>query len=210
LASIFRTIHTIKGTCGFLGFSKLEAVAHVGENLLTQLRDRHLRLNPEITTALLSMVDAIRQMLSSIEASGQEGERDDSKLIAVLTRLQGPSAKATLPQNALEIKSPSSEENPLTDPAITLGEILMQRAGVTQPQIQEAIAIQSAGDPRHLGEILVEQKVVQPAALVDALHVQQAARKQAEPASDSTIRVDVVLLDKLMNLVGELYPCRRR
>jgi two-component system chemotaxis sensor kinase CheA len=39
LAGVFRTIHTIKGTCGFLGFNKLEKVAHVGENLLTRLRD---------------------------------------------------------------------------------------------------------------------------------------------------------------------------
>src|SRR5437660_2873517 len=88
LAGVFRTIHTIKGTCGFLGFNKLEAVAHVGENLLTRLRDRQLTLNPEITTALLSMVDAVRQMLQQIENIGQEGERDDSLLIATLTRLQ--------------------------------------------------------------------------------------------------------------------------
>jgi two-component system chemotaxis sensor kinase CheA len=58
LAGVFRTIPTIKGTCGFLGFNKLEAVAHAGENLLTRLRDRKLTLTPEITTALLSMVDA--------------------------------------------------------------------------------------------------------------------------------------------------------
>src|SRR5271169_5236040 len=90
LSSVFRTIHTIKGTCGFLGFNKLEAVAHVGENLLTRLRDRQLVLTPEITTALLQMVDAVRQMLQSIETAGQEGERDDSLLIATLTRLQQP------------------------------------------------------------------------------------------------------------------------
>ena len=90
LGSVFRTIHTIKGTCGFLGFNKLEAVAHVGESLLTRLRDRQLTLNPEITTALLSMVDAVRQMLRQIETAGQEGERDDSVLIATLTRLQQP------------------------------------------------------------------------------------------------------------------------
>src|ERR1700716_2584294 len=94
LSSVFRTIHTIKGTCGFLGFNKLEKVAHVGENLLTRLRDGQLTLNPELTTALLGMVDAVRQMLGSIEVSGGEGERDDTKLIATLTRLQGPEAPA--------------------------------------------------------------------------------------------------------------------
>ena len=88
LASVFRTIHTIKGTCGFLGFNQLEKVAHVGENLLTRLRDGQLTLNRELTTALLEMVDAVRQMLGSIEATGGEGKRDDTKLIATLTRLQ--------------------------------------------------------------------------------------------------------------------------
>lgn len=74
LAGVFRTIHTIKGTCGFLGFSKLEKVAHVGENLLTRLRDGQLTLNPELTTALLSMVDAVRQMLKEIESTGSDGQ----------------------------------------------------------------------------------------------------------------------------------------
>ena len=66
LASVFRTIHTIKGTSGFLAFDKLGAVAHVGENLLGRLRDGQLALDREITTALLAMVDAVRQMLAKL------------------------------------------------------------------------------------------------------------------------------------------------
>src|SRR5882724_4842869 len=88
LASVFRTIHTIKGTCGFLGFNKLEKVAHVGENLLTRLRDGELPLNPEITTALLGMVDAVRQMLKEIQSTGQDGDADYPELRQTLTRLQ--------------------------------------------------------------------------------------------------------------------------
>ena len=96
LASIFRTIHTIKGTSGFLAFNKLGALTHVGENLLARLRDGQLTLNPEITTALLAMVDVVRRMLASIEADGAEGERDDSELIATLTGLLQPKAEANL------------------------------------------------------------------------------------------------------------------
>ncbi len=92
LAGVFRTIHTIKGTCGFLGFNKLEKVAHVGENLLTRMRDGQLILNPEITTALLGMVDAVRQMLKEIESTGQDGEADYPELRETLTRLQNPAA----------------------------------------------------------------------------------------------------------------------
>lgn len=80
LGSVFRTIHTIKGTCGFLGFNKLEKVAHVGENLLTRLRDGQLTLNPELTTALLGMVDAVRQMLKEIQSTGQDGDVDYPEL----------------------------------------------------------------------------------------------------------------------------------
>src|SRR5260221_73078 len=73
LSSIFRTIHTIKGTCGFFGFSKLESVTHVGENLLSRLRDGLLLLGPESTSALLALVDAVRVMLGNIENTGSDG-----------------------------------------------------------------------------------------------------------------------------------------
>ena len=75
LSSIFRAIHTIKGTCAFLGYSKLESLAHTGETLLSLVRDGELSLTPEITSALLAMVDAIRHMLECIEQSGADGGR---------------------------------------------------------------------------------------------------------------------------------------
>src|SRR5881392_2223269 len=73
LSSIFRTIHTIKGSCGFLGFAKLEKVAHAGESLLSRLRDGKLSLNAEITSGLLAMVDAVRKMLAEIKTTEQDG-----------------------------------------------------------------------------------------------------------------------------------------
>ena len=94
LASVFRTIHTIKGTCGFLALGKLESISHVGESLLAKLRDGTLLLNAEITTALLSLVDAIRQILASIESSGSEGDVDYTALVAELKRLNEPGGAA--------------------------------------------------------------------------------------------------------------------
>src|SRR6185503_18372260 len=88
LKRVFRTTHTIKGTCGFFGFSKLESIAHVGESLLVLLRDKKLLLNLEIATGLLAMVDAFREILSRIEADQTEGAADYTTLIGRLNRLQ--------------------------------------------------------------------------------------------------------------------------
>ena len=59
LGRVFRTIHSIKGTCGFLGFEKLERLAHVGETLLGRLRDHELALDAEMTSALLAMASEV-------------------------------------------------------------------------------------------------------------------------------------------------------
>jgi two-component system chemotaxis sensor kinase CheA len=87
IATIFRTIHTIKGTSGFLGFSKLEALTHAGETLLSRLRDGELTLTSDITTTLLTLVDVVRGMLRVIEASGSDGEGKNQELIERLSLL---------------------------------------------------------------------------------------------------------------------------
>ena len=204
LAGVFRTIHTIKGTCGFLGFGKLEKVAHVGENLLAHLRDGQLTLNPAITTALLGMVDAVRQMLKEIESTGQDGEVDYPELRETLTHLLSPEAAAS---NTAAGKLEAALQ--AAAPPLSLGAILMQQAGVTPEEILLAVKKQKEGDPRLMGEILVEQHAVRPADVADALQIQRTSRGQAA-ASDSTIRVDVGLLDKLMTLVGELVLARNQ
>jgi two-component system chemotaxis sensor kinase CheA len=87
LGRIFRTLHTIKGSCSFLGFPHLEAVAHAGENLLGKLRDGKLKLNSVIMDALLRMVDTIRTMLAGIENTGHEDSTDEHGLIEQLNQL---------------------------------------------------------------------------------------------------------------------------
>ncbi len=218
LASVFRTIHTIKGTCGFLGFNKLEHVAHAGENLLSKLRDGQIQQSAAITTALLAMVDVVREILASIEDSGAEGERNDGALVANLTRLtKGEAAalaadEATRPEAAkasAAVVAETADAAAAEAPAPTIGNILIQQGSVSEVEVQRAVEQQVAGDPRHLGEILIEHGAAKSADIVDALQ-QQRSTRSASTAADRTIRVDVGLLDKLMNLVGELVLARNQ
>ncbi|MEQ4549589.1 Hpt domain-containing protein, partial [Nocardioides kribbensis] len=100
LSSIFRTIHTIKGTSGFLALGRLEALTHAGENLLSRLRDRKMDLTTEVTEVLLRTVDTVRALLEVIERSGtdQDPTVDVQVVVAELERvLVGGSAHAPAP-----------------------------------------------------------------------------------------------------------------
>src|SRR5271156_3183615 len=94
IGDIFRSVHTIKGTTGFLGFKRLEKLAHAGENLLGLLRDGKLSANQPIITGLLQLMDALRGILRTIELENHEGEAQDghvdAALIALLKDLQQP------------------------------------------------------------------------------------------------------------------------
>ncbi|MGB6610934.1 MAG: Hpt domain-containing protein, partial [Acidobacteriaceae bacterium] len=103
LAEIFRSVHTIKGTTGFLGFSRLEALSHAGENLLGLLRDGKLAANPGIVSGLLALMDVLRGVLQSIETTTAEGEspQSDSALIARLEELQRGEASVAVEEPVL-------------------------------------------------------------------------------------------------------------
>ena len=88
LVELFRTLHTIKGATSFLGFTKLCGLAHDGEKLLARLRDGGLACSPQIVNALLSLVDAIREILSEISATGKEGAKNYADLAKTLVTLQ--------------------------------------------------------------------------------------------------------------------------
>ena len=97
LSSIFRTLHTIKGTSGFLALHTLEKVAHAGESLLSKLRDGEMTLNPAMATVLLEMVDAVRKLLENLEFDGTEGTEEYLPLRAKLHAiLEGQDAAAVV------------------------------------------------------------------------------------------------------------------
>jgi len=145
LASIFRTVHTLKGTSGFFGLTRLQSVTHAGESLLAGLRDGGMLVDARVTTALLSMVDAIHTLLASVERSGDEGDGDYTSLIEELTRLHDARPPGT---------------NPLS--------------GARPP---------TAGPP---------------------------GPQAGSDVTDRSLRVDVQLLDRLVNLVGELTLTRNQ
>ncbi len=215
LASIFRTIHTIKGTSGFFGLGRLGKLAHAGENLLSLLRDGKRPLTPEVTTSLLSLVDAVRRLLRNIEDTQAEGEADHSGLIAELARLTDASAAAA-PETPTSVAIPVvMEEAPLAPeeqgPVPSMGQLLVSEGLVREEQVEQALQQQVDGDPRHLGEILVGKGSLQPAAVKNVLN-KQAEQGQAREGgiADSTLRVEVANLDRLMNLAGELVLVRNQ
>jgi two-component system chemotaxis sensor kinase CheA len=214
LASIFRTIHTIKGTSGFLAFKRLEALTHVGENLLAKLRDGLLVWGPEITTALLAMVDAVRQMLASIEQSGSEGERNNEELIATLARLlpgsgeRSPAADFRVADNTGGVH-PEAEAYSCSQPVP--GDIRIVDADI--PPDRNAVTTMAASSAEVEDVPEMPQSPEKNQALKQ--EKQQDSGDGPHPtrglsASDSTIRVDVGQLDRLMNRVGELVLLRNQ
>jgi len=227
LADVFRTIHTIKGTSGFLAFNKLEAVTHVGENLLARLRDGALCLTPEITTALLAMVDAVREMLEAVGTTGSEGGQDYSELIERLKAFQdgvettAPTAEGAKPASeaALDpvipvpgpvVGAPGPEEaakkfGPLPG---RLGSLLVEHRRISGEELALALAKQDEGDQHPLGEILLSRGSISAAELQEALKLLSEARNPT--SENATVRVRVSRLDRLMNLMGELVLVRNR
>jgi two-component system chemotaxis sensor kinase CheA len=204
LASVFRTIHTIKGTCGFLGYTKLESVSHVAESLLSRLRDGSLSLTPEITSALLSTTDVVREILAQIETTRSEGDGDYSALVATLTALQSGEPAATPAPTIPE--STAAAVEPVEAPEAP---IVLEEPWIDEPSAPIAAPVIAAAPP-------ATAPVAPPAAAPERPTpvVEHAAPAEASDlrthAVDTTIRVDVGLLDKLMNLAGELVLARNQ
>lgn len=195
LKSIVRTIRTIKGTCGFLGFRNLEALTHAGESLLSLLRDGEMALHEACADALLEMVDAVRGYLEAIESTEAEGTADTTGLIARLKRLQERRGK----QGQLATTSTAPR------PAVAVPDREAKRSKSVLTEEKPAVV------PEHNAEAEAPAKGEQPEASVKVNEGNAKAQesKSAE-MKDATIRVDVNLLEKQMNLVSELVLLRNR
>jgi two-component system, chemotaxis family, sensor kinase CheA len=110
LGSIFRAIHTIKGTCGFLDLARLERVSHATEDVLGMLRDGSLALTHEVISDVLAGVDVIKAILAEIERTGTEPDADDTALLERLGAWTAGAARAEVePFSLFEGSAPVAE-----------------------------------------------------------------------------------------------------
>jgi two-component system, chemotaxis family, sensor kinase CheA len=197
LGDIFRSVHTIKGTTGFLGFKRLEKLAHNGENLLGMLRDGKLTANQPIITGLLQLMDALRGILRTIETQNHEGDGEDAALIGRLQDLQRTDAVAVASPSPVKASGPMPAAASASEP---LTAFLETAAVAAPPAIPDP---DTAPAPRTTATILAPEVAKTEASA-------EAAKPKPATASDSTLRVDVMLLNRMMNLVGELVLTRNQ
>ena len=205
LSNIFRLMHTIKGTCGFLGLPRLEKVAHHAENVLGRFRDGDLEVKPEYVTLILESIDTIKFIITAIEEKGSEPEGDDSALIARLDAIyEGGGAAAEVPAVAgseaeaeVEDFSHFFQEDP-ADPS----------APPKAPVNQEALNKQAELDGKvQQAKGIIEATKKQVAA---AAEVEESPTKKETSLANQSLRVNVDVLENLMTMVSELVLTRNQ
>ncbi|HJR75415.1 MAG TPA: chemotaxis protein CheA [Nitrospiraceae bacterium] len=232
LNEIFRAVHSMKGSAGFLGFTHLVDVAHRAENILNKLRQGEMAVVPEVITVILEAVDTIKLLMADIRESSTDThvptEAIARRMDEILAGNYGQAGAAVAgpspspgqvqqptprPVQATQ-QSAGSPAGPSTVPAqpdpSRLGEILVNEGLASKEQVFDALTQQQQQpDPKTpLGEILLQAKAITERALDHALQKQE---KQGKPAEeDATIRVETKRLDSVMNLVGELVLGRNR
>ncbi|MBN8875140.1 MAG: chemotaxis protein CheW [Rhodospirillales bacterium] len=217
LSLIFRMVHTIKGTCGFLGLPRLERVAHAAENVLGKVRDKTLTATPDIISVVLTAIDRIKAIVSGLAMTGTEPAGDDGPLIESLdaTAAGHPPVRALATQVAVPGDSPA-DPSPVTPataiPAEPPAEPAPIAAAAPAPAAAAAPArAAAAAPPPPAAPAAAPVPPPAAAAETDAAHPAPAAADQAGgPNTVQTIRVTVDVLEDLMTLVSELVLTRNQ
>ena len=235
LDNIFRLVHTIKGTCGFLGLPRLERVAHASENLLGMFRDGTLEVTPDAVTLILESLDRIKEILGGLAQTEAEPEGDDRELTGRLDAFaKGQPAAPVEPEpevEIVEVPEPGSDEpgsdepgsdEPGSDEAgsgeVTLDELeaAFQNAKGPEELAAEAAAAQEA-EEHSADEADKDAEAAAASAKTEtpASAPAKAANPVAEPRGETqlanqNIRVNVDLLEDLMNMVSELVLTRNQ
>ncbi|WP_417789282.1 chemotaxis protein CheW [Terasakiella pusilla] len=233
LSNIFRLMHTIKGTCGFLGLPRLEKVAHAGENVLGKFREGTLEVTPQAVTLILHAIDTIKELLQALEETESEPDGNDQDLIDQLNAMaEGKTVEAAAP--AAEAPAPAADPAPAAPSSgPTLDERGFPVAAELLLEVEQAVASgakapsQDELEAQMKAEMEAEKTSSAPAPSTPAPAPQVPApapkpvEKKAEAPKPSgaaketsvanqTIRVNVELLENLMTLVSELVLTRNQ
>ena len=227
LNRIFRSIHTVKGTSGFLGFERLTSVAHKTEDILNKLRKEDIKLTHRLMDLILIGVDGVKVLFGEIQEDGTEKAEIEETVMRLeqglmeesLKQSQGEEESGIVPVPDLKVSEPPStpQESPAEKAPVKgetpkeapkmLGELLVEKNLVSEQDILEA-----SKEQKKLGEILVEKNLLEKEQLDAVLAEQREAQAKnfKNKTEGQTIRVDVDRLDNLLNQVGELVFERNR
>ncbi|MBL8645312.1 MAG: chemotaxis protein CheA [Rhodospirillaceae bacterium] len=218
LSNIFRVMHTIKGTCGFLGLGRLEKVAHAGEDVLGKFRDGALPVTSEAVSLILECLDRIRTLIEALAETGNEPAGDDSAIISQLRAMA--EGKAPAPAAAAPAAAPAAAATAATTTATDGG------FPVAAELLEECAAAE--GDFPVAAELLAEVAAAEqtapaaaapaPAAVAATPAPAAKAPPQTEARAESngpgqgaqSIRVTVDVLENLMTLVSEMVLTRNQ
>ncbi|RXG84233.1 hybrid sensor histidine kinase/response regulator [Bradyrhizobium zhanjiangense] len=233
LDNIFRLVHTIKGTCGFLGLPRLEALAHAGETLMGKFRDG-MPVTGQAVTVILSSIDRIKEILAGLEATEAEPEGNDRDLIDKLEAMveQGMAAMAAGAAPVADAP-PLAPEAPAAAPAkeMTTGTLIEQtlerplRPGeVSLDELERAFRETAIEAPVPAAPVAKAEAKAEPAPAVEAPAAKEAAKQKPAPKksmadesagegdriANQSIRVNVDTLEHLMTMVSELVLTRNQ
>ncbi|PSO16709.1 hybrid sensor histidine kinase/response regulator, partial [Bradyrhizobium sp. MOS004] len=222
LDNIFRLVHTIKGTCGFLGLPRLEALAHAGETLMGKFRDG-MPVRAEAVTLILSSIDRIKEILAGLEATEAEPEGNDRDLIDQLEAMvergmaamaagdaaaeedvpvvEAPSVQADMAEGTLVVQT---LERPLRPGEVSLDEL--ERA------FRETETEVAAPAPAPAAKVVAAAPAAEPAEAAKKPARKAAAEdvQEGDKIANQSIRVNVDTLEHLMTMVSELVLTRNQ
>jgi len=188
IGNIFRGLHTLKGSSGFFALKRLEKLTHAGETLLGKVRDGTIAINTSMVSVLLSCLDELRKLISGIETNQVEPPGDDSHLIEQLLNLS----------NGVSI--PLNSEKPFVSEVLPPSEKNNLNPDIHAHEVQNSPPQDEVVPESELNTNLEEPVKSDVENTIEAF-----ANESSAP-----VKVNLELLDKLMNLVSEMVLARNR
>ena len=208
LSKIFRLMHTIKGTCGFLGLPRLEKLAHHAENVLGRFRDGDLEVTPPAVTLIFESIDGVRFILEGIEQNGEEPAGDDSDIIARLDAvyegrdLDEAAASDAKSDSIKLVGDKIPHEHDTDDSEVSIDDIMASNDLGADDEDED---LDDSAEEATANAAAALAKKNQPQAAGE----ESAAAKKTSIAAQS-LRVNVDVLENLMTMVSELVLTRNQ